>query len=175
MSLIGQLSSKESEIPELLQKLYHDHAGGTVLPSVQSLLKVLLIVIPMQSSCYIVLDGIDECSKLEEMLEVINVLRRHGVLRSSETGVSQHLHILVTSRKLYEIEAALVEALPDAYTVFVAIDARADIERFIERKIERTFPKSQRFLESRREMSAALLDKSGGTFVHCILTKHYPY
>ena len=166
MSLIGQLSTKEQEIPGFIRKLYHDHAGGTVLPSVQVLQETMLMVVSLHSSCFIVLDGVDECSNVQETLEVINALRRHDI------GGPQNPRILFTSRKLYEIEVALIGAHRDVSTIEISFDARhtAHLERFIESELEKKHGTSRRLSqllspELRRQISTALLEKYDGTFV----------
>ena len=164
MSLIGQLSTKEQGIPRFVRKLYHDHAGSTVLPSVQFLQEIMLRVISLHSSCFIVLDGVDECSNVQETLEVINALRRHDI------GGPRNPCILITSRKLYEIQAALIEAHRDESTIEISLDTRptAHIERFIESELEKKHRISRQLSpELKRQISTALSEKADGMFVSC--------
>ena len=167
MSLIGQISSKEPEIPEALRRLYYDHAGGTILPSIQALQEIMFLLISMQSKCYIVLDAIDECSKRGETLDVINALRR------SDIKGPQNLRILATSRNLYEIEAALIEAYPGKHTVSMKVDpvdARDGMRRFLKQELDR----SSRFSSDLKEqILASLVAKLEGRFVYYSLIEHY--
>ena len=132
------------------------------------------MVISLHSSCFIVLDGVDECSNLQGTLEVINALRRHDI------HGAQNPCILVTSRKLYEIQAALTEAHHGGYIIEISLDARLDqstvvLKRFIENELERkhdiTRDLSQ---ELKGQISTALLEKCNGTCVFCIF-KYFPY
>ncbi len=164
MSLIGQISSKEPEIPEALRRLYYDHAGGTILPSIQTLQEIMFVLLSMQSSSYIVLDALDECSNLEETLDFINALRRSNIKGS------QNLRIMATSRKLYEVEAALIRACPDRHTISIKVDARDDMKRFIEHELDR----SPRFSsELKEQISAYLLANADGTCVYSYLIEYY--
>lgn len=166
MSLISQISSKDPEIPEALRRLYYDHAGGTMLPSIQALQEIMFLLLSMQSSCYIVLDAIDECSKLEETLDVINALRRPDIKGP------QNLRIIATSRKLYEIEAALIGTCPDSHIVSIQMDARDDIQRFIEHELDCCrFPRLSSDLKE--QILASLSEKSDGMFVYSYLIEYY--
>ena len=116
MSVIGQLISEETAIPTVIQNLYFNHAGSSMSPSVQILQEILFSVVSMQSGCFVVLDALDECSELEEMLRVLNALRRRG------SKNPQKLRVLVTSRNEPQISAALNTGLPDEYAVCIEID-----------------------------------------------------
>ena len=158
MSLIGQLTSQEKVIPGAVRKLYYDHAGQT-LPSVQALQEIMFAVVTMQPKCYIVLDAIDECSKLMEAIDVINALRKHNI------EDPQNLHILVTSRAQHEIDVGLAKILPDEYAVSIGTGTRgqaAAMKRYIRHKLDES-PKFSRELKAK--ITACLLESCIGMFV----------
>lgn len=174
MSLIGQLISIEPQIERFIREFYRDHASGTMLPSVGALQQIILMIIPFISSCFIVLDGIDECSNLQETLEVLDALQRNDGDRARNPC------ILFTSRNLYEIQAALIEADRDGHTTYISLDAifdksTVDLQLFIDNELERGHGISRHFsAELKEQISTALLEKSNGMFVFCIFG-YYPY
>ncbi len=160
MSLIGQLSSKEAKVPIVVRRLYRDFAGGTELPKVQALQETMVSLLSLQPSCYIVLDGIDESSKLNDTLNVINSLRSHGT-ESAET-----LHILVTSRIVFEIEAVLSGAFPREYTMSATVDPTSDIKNWTQNELDRESGKFQKLSpELKGFISDTIVENSNGMFV----------
>ena len=119
----------------------------------------MFLAVSIQSSCYVVLDAIDECSELEEALGVFNALRRYG------TQNPQSLRILITSRNDYEIDAALTKIFPGEYAVSIqletTVNGREDITRYIEHRLDRL----KFSLELKKEIPALLLENSQGMFV----------
>ena len=106
-SLIKQLCATELEFPEVVQTLYSEYKTLGHDPSIKILTSTLLsIVDDLEKETYIVIDALDECpedswkSKRQVLLDQIKRMAEHR---------SENLHLLVTSRKKYDIETTLRE------------------------------------------------------------------
>lgn len=156
MALIAQLIQRESNFLEIIRPLYYKYSDGPSLPDVQSLKEALLSILLEVTDSYVILDGIDECSNLEEALDFLTFLHMRGL---------QSLHIMVASRRIREIEATFLGARFGTRTIVTEIDSRKDIERFIMHELE-----TRSYLrEFSTELKARILDvlpkSSDGMFV----------
>ena len=88
MVLIAQLTQEGSKYLEIMRPLYYRYSDAPPLPSVQVFKETLLSILFEQTDSYIILDGINECSNLEEARDFLAFLRAQG---------PQSLHIFVTS------------------------------------------------------------------------------
>ena len=162
MALIAQLTQEESRFLNVVRPLYYSYSDRPSLPSVQTLREVLLSILLELTDIYIILDGIDECSKLEEILDFVAFLHMRGL---------QSLHIMVTSRRVREIEATILGPRFKRRAIHTEIDSGKDIERFIMHELQ-TRNYLRRFST---EMKAYILDnlskRSDGMFVYSDLTE----
>ena len=156
MALIAQLTQEGSKFREIVRPLYNKYSDGSSLPSVGHLQDALLSILSKLTDSFVIFDGLDECSDLEEALAFVTNLHLRGL---------QSLHIMVTSRRIREIEATFLGADFGGRTIATEIDSRTDIERFIMQELEnrsylRRFPEDLKAL-----ILDALSKSSDGMFV----------
>ena len=162
MALIAQLTQEGSKYVEIIRPLYYKYSDGSSLPSVSLLKGTLLSILFELTDSYIILDGIDECSNVEEALDLVAFLHSQGL---------QSLHTFVTSRRIREIEATSLGTRFGRHAIYTEIDSRKDIERFIMHELQtRTY--SRKFS---MELKAYILDvlpkSSDGMFVFSDLSE----
>ena len=97
-SIIAQISAQYPETPSTLSNLYRASGDGTTQPLDAALLSALQQMLGQLSSCYIVLDALDEAGNRQEVLDFIQ-----HIVEWKLPGV----HLLVTSRRETDIEATL--------------------------------------------------------------------
>ncbi|KAI9775606.1 MAG: hypothetical protein M1839_001007 [Geoglossum umbratile] len=86
------------KIPEALEALYYGSKDGLQPPSKDGLVAALQSILGDSRETYIITDALDECSEREELLELIQDIN------GWEIGM---IHVLVTSRKEWDIEVTL--------------------------------------------------------------------
>ena len=97
-SLIVQFSAQCLQLPESLQSAYSRSQNGQNQPTIEDLTNLLGQLLKSFNSTYILLDALDECTDREDLLEFIKVLTAWNI---------HGLHVLVTSRKEYDIATSL--------------------------------------------------------------------
>ncbi|KAF7511425.1 hypothetical protein GJ744_004614 [Endocarpon pusillum] len=90
-SLIYQLANQNAETRPPLEQLFEDHGHGLRRPSSSNLLGCLkdMLETPSLKYAYIILDALDECKELPELLKILTTIRSWRETR---------LRLLVTSR-----------------------------------------------------------------------------
>lgn len=83
-SLIWQLAAKSESTVTFLQALYSEQQAQPIkmMASLQTWIEVLLKLLRKQSHCYIIIDALDECAELQELMEALALL-----LSSTEPSV----------------------------------------------------------------------------------------
>ncbi|KAL7931996.1 ankyrin repeat-containing domain protein [Trichoderma chlorosporum] len=100
-SLIKQLCSQRPDTPQLLRNL-HEFKNKGQRPDIQTLETILIAVAKGFTAVYIVIDALDECPTLQgERRKLLNSLR------NIITNAPANLHVLCTSRKEADIDAAM--------------------------------------------------------------------
>ena len=127
MALIAQLTQEGSNFREIVGPLYNIYSDHSSLPNVGILQDALMSILSKLTDSFVIFDGLDECSDLEEALDFVTNLHLHGL---------QSLHIMVTSRRSREIEATFLGANFGGRTIVTEIDSRKDIEGFIMHELE---------------------------------------
>jgi Cdc6-like AAA superfamily ATPase len=97
-SLIAQLSGQSTKPFRRLESLFSSCGNGERQPDMENLMEVLKDIIECLDETSIVLDALDECSEREELFKRISEV---------QTWKPQQFHLLVTSRRLPDIEEAL--------------------------------------------------------------------
>ncbi|KAH9031136.1 hypothetical protein EDB85DRAFT_1383949 [Lactarius pseudohatsudake] len=106
-SLLIQLSAQSDPCRDILSRLYSEHDNGEGKPRVGKMTQCLrdMLTIPDQRPTYIILDALDECpnsygipSPREQVLALVKDLVDLRL---------PHLHICVTSRPEFDIQATL--------------------------------------------------------------------
>lgn len=98
-SLIAQLYSQTPHIPVALERLFIEYQDGSFQPPLNDLIQILSeIVAACFSRVYIVIDALDECEEVDQMLQLLRVMKNWK---------SDNMHLIVTSRDLVDINASL--------------------------------------------------------------------
>ncbi|TEY70400.1 hypothetical protein BOTCAL_0104g00090 [Botryotinia calthae] len=127
-SLINQLSTQSSDIPRTLRKLYEEISTKTsTSPTDDVLLECLRNILLSFHHIYIVFDALDEAARNTEVLSFISTIKAWKY---------QRLRLLVTSRRLAEIEDVLSPLVSGRMCLQDNLSARNDIRYFISEKIE---------------------------------------
>ncbi|KAF7980713.1 hypothetical protein HWV62_37181 [Athelia sp. TMB] len=144
-SLIMQFSAQCDGIPLALDELYTVKCrNGFDQPSIASLEKTLRLIIGSLRSAYIIVDALDECGELHELLQWIS-----NITSGSET--SSQLHFMVISRPEPDIKRGL-ESLKNLTTVSVADRRAADeIRRYIDTRLSKDSKWSEDINQTIRE------------------------
>jgi hypothetical protein len=96
--LIQQLSTRLAKKSKELEVLFCSCDDGNRQPGVRGLMKVLKDILAGRGKVYIIVDALDKCSDIKEMLEKIEEIH---------TWSLSQLHLLVTSRRLADLEDGL--------------------------------------------------------------------
>lgn len=97
-SLIAQLCLQCSTIPTGVTKLYDSRFDGRVAIDESAFLLALRSILFLFDNVYIVLDALDECINLDEVVALLQTLRGYEI---------PQLHLLASSRQLAVIEKSL--------------------------------------------------------------------
>jgi hypothetical protein len=97
-SLVKQLSLQCTGIPDILKKVFSEHADGHRSPTREALMSVIKCITGDIKNVYIVFDALDECPERVGLLSMLREMHAwgHGTL-----------HMLTTSRKERDIEETL--------------------------------------------------------------------
>jgi len=121
-SVLSQLISQTGALSDEFKKLYNDNVRGQQQPGVESLISILLSVLRSRPETYIILDALDECSQRDNLLSLLSHL--HGPR-------SGNVHILVTSRREYDIELVLEDIANESICIQSGV-VDADIKRHVQ-------------------------------------------
>lgn len=97
-SIITQLSRRSSNALGKVESLFVSCSDGQQQPDERSLLKVLQAIVRGSNHAYIILDALDECFDIENLLSVITEVQKWSL---------PALHLLFTSRWLTIIEETM--------------------------------------------------------------------
>lgn len=125
-SLILQLSPRQSNNSEALQRLYRDNNDGEQQPNVDQLERALRDILEGSPETFIILDALDECVDRPELLNLIQECVDWKI---------GSLHVLVTSRKERDIETALGPLCTGQISVHDA-QGNHDIELYIDERLK---------------------------------------
>lgn len=101
-SLIKQLWGQSRDVPPALASLYETFKDRMFPPEPNELLTTLRNIIESFNESFIVLDALDECSDVSELLHIIRDILSHASVK---------VHFLTTSRQAQNIEDE-VDSLP---------------------------------------------------------------
>ena len=97
-SLVTQLSRQSLESSKKLEALYSQFEKGHEEPNVERLVKLMRRVLEEFEETYLVIDALDECTEIPEVISFLDEMRNWGF---------QNIHILITSRRERVIEEGL--------------------------------------------------------------------
>ena len=139
-SLILQLAAQRESTVTFLQALYSEHQAQPkrMAPAVRTWTDVLLKLLQKQDACYIVIDALDECATLYELMEEISLLLK---------SVKPFVRWLFVSQAAVEISNGFMEC-PAPSVAKIEIQSSAvdkDIGSYVRRRLEtdarlRSFP-----------------------------------
>ncbi|KAI9772775.1 MAG: hypothetical protein M1839_002320 [Geoglossum umbratile] len=152
-SIIYQLASVEEVVSESVAELYSKH-DGLQEPRPDELLEVLISELAHPQTTYLLIDALDECSRIERQ----NFL--DGFLKYS---LPSNLNVLITSRKEPDIE----EALRDSFSHNICIQSSmidSDVRTHVSNVISRD-PLLQKWKPViQQEILEAIVQGSHGMF-----------
>lgn len=155
-SLIAQLFRQCDRIPSALNSLF---VSGQQMPSVDSILHVLQQIIETQTTTYVILDALDECSDRAELMDAIDKIAGWRL---------ENLHVLVASRSERDIESSL-EFIADGCTVVPLQRAVVDndIRKYVHHRlsVDKSLKKWQDD-KVRNEIETAMMAGARGMYVH---------
>jgi len=157
-SLICQLSQQCVKIPPSLDTLFSSCENGQRQPSQDALLEVIQHMIQDFPQPYVVIDALDECGQLTELLDILKTIAQ-----------LQNLHLLVTSRKERQIESSL-ERFVDSHDAICLQSELVDedIQRYVRQRLtnEESLKKWQKDLTVSQEIETALMKGARGMYLY---------
>ncbi|KAE9371550.1 hypothetical protein N431DRAFT_484077 [Stipitochalara longipes BDJ] len=153
-SLIVQLIGKMTSTFSIMEKTFAKYQDGAFQPRMTDLLAVLAEILLDFNNVYVVIDALDECTDLDQVLEL---------LTNMQSWSMDHLHILVTSRLLPDIREALLALT----TSVIPLDESlidADILLFITHRLETDRSLAKWPLDVRDLIQSTLSHGAGGMF-----------
>ncbi|CCD47337.1 similar to ankyrin repeat domain-containing protein 29 [Botrytis cinerea T4] len=155
-SLISQLSAQSSNVPRPLKTLYEELSTKTsTSPTDDVLLECFRNILLSFHHIYIVFDALDEAARNTEVLSFISTIKAWKY---------QRLRLLVTSRRLAEIEDVLSPLVSGRMCLQDNLSARNDIRYFISEKIEHDKIMSKWPQDIRDQIESKLTQEGDGMF-----------
>lgn len=155
-SLITQLSAQSAKFLTELESLYSSCQNGERQPDVQRLGTVLKDIIERSGKTYIIIDALDECSNRHELIDILEEIQSWEL---------PQLHMLLTSRRLVDIEEML-DPLTNAEQRICIQSTLVDVD--IRTYVHETLHKDRRFRRWRDkphvqgEIEKELMNKADG-------------
>ena len=151
-SLVIHLLAWEPHNQSLLDKAYKDCQDGLSKPSDEGLLEILGQFISGFEKTYILVDALDECLNMEEIMSLIETLHKLGLMQC---------HLLVTSRRELQIVDAIMPMEPIEIDM-CQMPVDADIEMYINAMLHSS-PELKRWSKNDKNLiRSVLLDKANG-------------
>jgi hypothetical protein len=158
-SLLSQLLQASSKVPESIGNLFLGCGDGQQQPPLHSLLQVTSQVMQHFTHVYIVLDALDECTKRQDLMDMLETV-----------AAWQHtnMHLLMTSRKERDIESSLESYIGGEDSISLHNDiVDEDIHRYILQRLseDRTLAKWNKDAVVRQEIETTLMQGARGMYV----------
>ncbi len=160
-SMADQLFTHNHQTFEIMEESYNSHSCGRSTPSLQDLKTVIRKLINKSAAVYLVIDALDECEDIEDLLETLE-----EITCWKQTNV----HILVTSRR----ETCIEDSLKDIATNEISLEESVvdeDIRSYVRHQLQHEKKYSKWSHDIRMEIETALLQGAHGMFrwVECQL------
>lgn len=155
-SLITQLSTQNTHMPQALASLYSSCSDGQTQPSFNSLLSLLREIIEQLQETLIIVDALDECKERDKILAVIEEIIGWRL---------DNLHILATSRKEPGIEKSMKILSEEQERIGIqGVQVNNDICAYIHNRIrtDRNLKKWQEKAGAQQEIEETLISKADG-------------
>ena len=130
-SIIADLCAQKNDLPDRVKQLYLTCNNGHREPLLSDLLRVFLALVPLFVAVYVVIDALDECpTKDQERQELLKTIR------AIHDQSAMNLHLLVTSRRHYDIET-VIDDLPSVATIQIERTTNDDdIQMYIRSEVQ---------------------------------------
>jgi hypothetical protein len=161
-SLLCQLLQCSFSIPKGVDTLFLACEDGQQQPSLHVLLDVTRQVLQQFLHVYIVLDALDECTRRQELMDVLETVAGWQL---------DNLHLLMTSRRERDIESSLESYVKEEDTVCVHSDVvDRDIQLYVQQQLsdKKALAKWNRDAAVRQEIKAAITDNAHGMYVYVL-------
>ncbi|XP_014554045.1 hypothetical protein COCVIDRAFT_106056 [Bipolaris victoriae FI3] len=158
-SLLCQLLQGLVIIPKGVNALFSACADRGQQPSLRALLELIPQVIQQFTHVYVVLDALDECTKRQELMDMLEMVAGWQL---------DNLHLLMTSRKERDIESSLEIYIKEEYTICLQKDVvDGDIQRYVQRRLsdDKNLAKWNKDTAIRQEIEATLMHGARGMCV----------
>lgn len=125
-SMIAQLSSKNSSIPDEVRTLYEHSKIDNQQPSRASLIQTFISLLKKNRLLYMIVDAVDECSEREELMSLVNQIHSHDL---------RHLNMVFLSRREKDLTEGMQEAFRSSLCI-TSMEITEDIKLHVRRRIE---------------------------------------
>ncbi|KAH9876213.1 hypothetical protein J1614_004092, partial [Plenodomus biglobosus] len=157
-SLLCQLLQRSITIPKGVDALFSSSGNGLRLPSVSALIDVTRQTMQEFTQVYVVLDALDESTQRSELM---------GVLETIAGWQLDNLHLLMTSRKVRDIQVSLETYVKQEHAVCLQRDVvDQDIQRYVQQRLrdDKDLAKWNKDGAVRQEIETALMRGARGMF-----------
>jgi hypothetical protein len=164
-SLLSQLLQRSFMIPKGVDALFLSSDNGQRQPPLHALLEVTPQVMQQFTHAYIVLDALDECTQLQELMDVLKTVAGWQL---------DNMHLLMTSRKERDIESSLESYVEEEDTVCLQRDVvDRDIQRYVQQRLsdDKKLAKWNKDAAVRQEIEDVLMQGARGMYA-CFLRFH---
>jgi hypothetical protein len=151
-AMIAQLFCQTTHISPALENLFTQSRDGAMQPLLADLLIVLSQMIQEFRTVYLIIDALDECTELDDILELLLQIKNWN---------NKHLHVMASSRWNTETE----NSLSNIATAILCLDQRAmdrDISLYITSQLEKEPSLAQWPLDVQETIRETLLQGSRG-------------
>jgi hypothetical protein len=158
-SLLSQLLRRAVVIPKDVNALFSSCENGKRQPSLHALLQVTREAAQEFTHVYVVLDALDECMQRSELMDMLETVAGWQL---------DNLHLLMTSRKEWDIESSLEGYIRDEDAVCLQRDVvDQDIQRYVQQRlrVDKGLAKWNKDASVRQEIEAALMHGARGMYV----------
>ncbi|KAJ7640673.1 hypothetical protein DFH06DRAFT_619662 [Mycena polygramma] len=150
-SIIMQLSGQSHTPYSVLDQKFQS-CQGQIFPTYGDLLTMLDTIISPFAGIYIVLDALDECSELDDLVQFISTLR----------GWGKSVHLLVASQpRTIFLDSAAFEGA--SVVVLEPATTHVDILQFVNSELE--LNSKLKYIKKAKDAAPKIVDKSNGMYV----------
>lgn len=151
-SLIVQLFGQSAKESRQMESAFSSCINGQRQPDTKTLMRILKEIMESLTETYVILDALDECSDRQELLESIKEIQECK---------SQRLHMLLTSRRLTDIEEMLEPLIsPQDRICIQSVLVDEDISIYIHERLK--LSPWRKKPEVRNEIETKLMEKADG-------------
>jgi uncharacterized protein YbgA (DUF1722 family) len=158
-SLLCQLVQRSFTVPKGVDALYSSCENGRREPSLHAVLEVTRQAAQEFAQVYLVLDALDECTKRSELMDVLKTVAGWQL---------NNVHLLMTSRKEWDIERSLESYIKEEQTLCLQRDVvDKDIQRYVQQRLseDTILTKWNKDAAVRQEIEAVLMRGAHGMYV----------